>query len=115
MQTQTRQWAYGILAVAGIAATAYFNIQFIAEHGGFSLMLFLRESYANAASSSITNDLTVGVVAFLVWLFAESQRLEMSRPWVYVLLTFGVAFAFAFPLFLLMRERRLARLASVAS
>lgn len=86
MQTQTRQWVYGILAVAGIAATWYFNIQFIGEHGGVYLMLFLREAYANAASSSISNDLTGGVVAFLVWLFAESRRLEMPRPWVYVLL-----------------------------
>ena len=57
----------------------------------------------------------MSVVAFLVWLFAESRRLEMPRPWVYVVLTFGIAFAFAFPLFLLMRERRLARMASVAS
>ena len=112
MQTQTRQWAYGILAVAGVAATWHFNIQFIGEHGGFNLMHFFRDSYANTASSSISNDLTVGVVAFLVWLFAESRRLEMPRPWVYVLLTFGVAFAFAFPFFLLMRERRLAALAS---
>ena len=115
MQTQSRQWVYGVLALAGFVATSYFNIQFIGEHGGFSVMLFVRESYANAASSSITNDLTVGVVAFVVWLFAESRRLEMPRPWIYVLLTFGVAFAFAFPFFLLMRERRLASLASAPS
>ncbi len=115
MASQTRQWTYGILAIVGILATWYFNVRFMGEHGGFSLAVFLTEAYANPASSSIGNDLTVGVIAFLVWLFAECRRLDMSRPWVYVLLTFGIAFAFAFPLFLLMRERRLVSLASAAA
>jgi hypothetical protein len=32
----------------------------------------------------------------------------MKHAWAYVVLTFGVAFAFAAPLFLFMRERHLA-------
>jgi hypothetical protein len=34
----------------------------------------------------------------------------MHRWWLYVVLSFSVAFAFAFPLFLFMRERRLQEL-----
>jgi hypothetical protein len=37
----------------------------------------------------------------------EARRLEMRRAWFYVVTTFLVAFAFACPLFLLMRELRL--------
>ena len=36
MKSSTRQWIYGILAVAGIAATMYYNLAFIEQHGGFS-------------------------------------------------------------------------------
>jgi hypothetical protein len=114
MRSKNRQYIYGVLAVAGLLATWYFNFRFMEEHDGFSVAAFLAGGYANAAASSLTSDLTVGVLAFLVLLVAESRRLEMSRPWVYVALTFGVAFAFAFPLFLLMRERRLASLERAA-
>jgi len=34
----------------------------------------------------------------------EGYRLGMKRLWIYYLLTFMVAFAFAFPVFLFMRE-----------
>jgi len=38
--------------------------------------------------------------------------LSMSHWWIYVVLTFTVAIAFAFPLFLLNRERRLVQIES---
>jgi hypothetical protein len=47
----------------------------------------------------------------MIWMVREARRLEMRHAWVYVVLVFGVAFAFACPLFLLMRERRLAAVA----
>lgn len=110
MQSSTRQVIYGLLAIAGLVATWTFNLQFMAQHGSFSVGEFIAGGYANPAASSLSSDLTVGVLAFLVWLVAEARRLRMRRAWAYVVVTFGVAFAFAFPLFLLMRERRLAEL-----
>ena len=43
-----------------------------------------------------------------VWSFLRVRKKWWLGPVVFVLLTFGVAFAMAFPLFLLVRERRLA-------
>ena len=106
------QVIYGICAIAGVIFTMYFNVQFIIEHNGFSLATFINENYVNNASASISNDLLVVVVAFLVWSFVESRRLSMSNWWVYVVLTFGVAIAFALPLFLLNRERRISEISS---
>jgi hypothetical protein len=110
MQSEVRVWIYGVLAIVGVLVTWYFNLQFMAQTGSFDVSIFVSEIYVNAASSSIGNDLAVAVLAFLVWLFAECRRLEMPYPWVYALLTFGVAFAFALPFFLFMRERRIALL-----
>ena len=59
------------------------------------------------ATDQAGNDLLVALATFLVWSFAEVRRLGMRRWWVYPILTFGIAFAFAFPLFLFLRDRRL--------
>lgn len=102
-----RQGIYATGAIIGLCSTWFFNILFIQEHGGFPLVTFLGQMYANAASSSISNDLWVILCAFLFWSFHEARRLGMRRWWVYALLSLGVAAAFAIPLFLLMRDRKL--------
>ena len=108
MQPTFRTILYGLLALAGAAVTWYFNITFMIDAGGtFSLATFIKEGFANPAAASMASDVSIGAVAFLLWLPFETHRLAMRRWWVYGLLTLGVAFAFAFPLFLLMRERRL--------
>lgn len=108
-QSAKLQVLYGICALAGIICTMYFNIHFIIEHGGFSLETFITENYVNNASGSISNDFLVILVVFLIWSFVEAKRIAMPYWWVYILLTFSVALAFSFPLFLLMRERHLGK------
>lgn len=105
----TREKIYAALAVIGAIAPWYFNLQFFADPPAG--MGFVEALWVNAATSSFTVDLTVACLAFLVWMFAESRRLGMRYAWAYFFLTFLVAFACAFPLFLLMRERRMRELA----
>lgn len=108
MQPTIRTLLFGLLALAGAAVTWYFNIRFMLDAGGaFSLAAFIKDGFANPAAASLASDVSIGAVAFLLWLPFEARRLGMRRWWVYGVLTLGVAFAFAFPLFLLMRERRL--------
>jgi hypothetical protein len=66
---------------------------------------------ANPAASSISRDLAIGATAVLIWIVQESRRLQMrGLPWV-LLCCVTLAFACAAPLFLYLRERRLAELA----
>jgi Protein of unknown function DUF2834 len=108
MTSAHRQLIYGLAALAGLVATWYWNIQFMSEQGGFPVLTFVSDAYLNAASASISNDILVVTLAFLFWSFHEARRTGMQHWWLYPVLTFAVAMAFAFPLFLLMRERRLA-------
>lgn len=110
--SQQLQVIYGLFALCGIAFTMYFNIQFIIEHGSFSIATFISENYINNASSSITNDFLVILLVFLIWSFFEAKRIAMPKWWVYIALTFSIALAFSLPLFLLMRERHLAKVSS---
>lgn len=93
---------YFVLAIMGLFVTWYFNLQ-------PREINFIADLYANSASSSITNDLIVVVIAFLVWSFIETGRLKISYWWwaVCFILTFLIAAAFTVPLYLLLRERRL--------
>ncbi len=112
MRLTSRQMIYAALVAVGFAATWYFNLKFIAESGGsFGVVDFVAATYANSASSSISNDIAVASMAFLVWSFHEARRLGMRNWWAYLVLTFAVAFACSYPLFLLMRDRRLIVLA----
>lgn len=112
MTTTTRQIVFGATALIGVIVTWYFNLQFMAETGGFSIPEFVAATYVNTASSSISNDLLVVVFTFLFWSYTETKRLNMKYWWVTVAATFSIAIAFAFPLFMLLRERAITNMSS---
>ena len=108
MKSTHRQIVYAALAVVGLFSTWYFNIQFMmAQAPGASWVQFVTDSYATHASSSLTNDISVACLTFLFWSYFEAKRLHIKRWWLIVPLTFAIALAVAFPLFLLIRERKL--------
>ena len=108
MSSKAKQVIYALLAIIGLCVTWYFNLQLMQSPEGFSWGAFLADNYVNAASASITNDLLVVVAVFLFWSFFEARKLGMKHWWLYIPLTFIIAIAVAFPVFLLMRERKLA-------
>ena len=100
--------AYLLLAVLGLVMTWRYNLQFISEAGGsFSVTDFVAAANVNAAASSLGWDLMVACIAGLTWMFFESRRLGMRFYWLYFIFTFGVAYAFTFPLFLFFRQGKL--------
>jgi len=96
---------YLLLVVAGAAMTWRYNLQFMAEAGGsFDLGRFLADTSVNAAAQSLSWDLAISCLAGLVWIVLESRRLGMRHWWVYIAITFLVAWAAALPLYLFMRQ-----------
>lgn len=108
----TRDWTplavvYLLLAVAGLIGTWWFNALAIVQTVDFVGDL----TNSGPAVSSITVDLLVVAVAGSIFIIIEARRLRMRFGWLYVLASALTAFAFTFPLFLAMRERRQTRLA----
>jgi hypothetical protein len=99
--TDLRQIVYGVLAVVGLVGTWYFNLTYTGEAS------YLAAWFANAASSSAAVDLLVAFTAGSIFMLVEGRRLGMRAPWLYVVFGAVLAFAFTFPLFLLLRERAL--------
>jgi len=97
---------YGLLSVLGLVGTWYYNLQF---SGSGSSQGYVEAWFANPASSSAAVDVIVTALAACLFYVLEGRRLGRRWVWVLVPLTFLVALAFTFPLFLAWRERLLAR------
>ena len=92
-----------VLAIAGLVGTWIFNTMAIIQVRDF----FGDWVNSGPAVSSLTVDLLVVAVAGSILIVVESRRLGMKRAWLYIVLSGITAFAFTFPLFLAMRERKL--------
>lgn len=103
-----KQIIYGVLALLGITLTWYYNIQFALQYGAMDMGQFIADCFVNHAASSISWDVIIAAATFLTWSNIEAKRLQMKHWWLIPILTLGIALAFAFPLFLLLRERHLA-------
>jgi hypothetical protein len=95
---------YLVLAFLGLLGTWTLNILAIASGSDF-----VGEWTSNGfATQSLQVDLLVLAVAVGVFLVVEGRRLGMRGAWLFLPLAAVTAAAFAVPLFLALRERRLA-------
>ncbi|HEY9734997.1 MAG TPA: DUF2834 domain-containing protein [Trichocoleus sp.] len=117
MGSRLRQAIYASLTVLGFIWTNYYLVQFtIATKGeftpanllNFDIAAFIDQVWANPASSFIGVDVSIGALCAITLIAAEGRRLKMRFWGIYIALIFAVSFAFAVPLFLWVRERKLA-------
>ncbi len=106
--------AYLILALSGLLVGLFFLHglldQLRADPQASVIDVVVGSSTGNALAPGIVTDTVLAGFAFLIWLVHEAASLSMRRPWVYVALFFATPLGFLAPLFLFMRERKLAKL-----
>jgi len=100
-------WVYLAVALIGLVGTAWFNVRSVLEPSGDA---FFAAWFANPAVSSLAWDLLAAASAASIFIILEGRRLGIRWYWAYVVLSFVTAVGFTFPLFLAVRERRLAHL-----
>lgn len=98
---------YLVLALIGLIGTWYFNFEFFALSTDVS---YLEAWFANPASSSAAVDIIVVALMGSVFMLVEGWRLKFQWVWILIPLSFFIALAFTFPLFLAIREIRLSQL-----
>ena len=110
-QVKWLKWVYLILAILGAVLPTLANIEFAKSYGpSFDIQLFIELANNNPASQSLSRDLFIGSTAVFIWIISESKKLEMKNLWIVILTTFTIAFAFSAPLFLYLRELRIAEI-----
>ena len=99
---------YGLFCIPGAIIPWYFNLQHSFAKGALLTPAeLIIGGFVTPLASSLTSDFLIGTTPVLIWMVIEARRLKMRNWWAYVVLTFLIAFAFACPLFLMMRELKL--------
>ena len=102
---------YGAIALLALVGTWGNNLGYM--HLGLvgANLRFWQDTLANPASKSITVDLFFLGLAVFLWMVLEARRLKMRGVWLYLIVGMLVAISVSVPVFLINRERALARLA----
>jgi Terpene cyclase DEP1 len=95
---------YFVLAIFGLCATWYYNIQYFAQGDAAAFSTYLQSALVNLVTTGITVDVYFSACVFSIWVLRESTRVGLQRFFVYIALCFGIGLAFALPLFLAFRE-----------
>ena len=72
---------------------------------------YLDAWFGSAVDWVLSLDILLVAIAGSAFMIFEARKLGMKRVWLYVMLSGVTAFAFTLPLFLAMREKKLAALA----
>ena len=91
-----------ILSIVGLVTAWIFNG--IASVTGQN---YLDAWFGSAVDWVLSLDILIVAIAGSAFMIFEAKKLGMKRVWLYIALSGVTAFAFTFPLFLAMRERRL--------
>ena len=108
-QHRRRFWFYLVVSIIGLTTAWIFNGIAVMQGQGFTD--YLQAWFTTPLDWVLSLDLLVVAVAGSAFMIFEARRLGIKRVWLYIVASGITAFAFTFPLFLAMRERKLAELA----
>lgn len=101
------QYLYLILCILGTLLPCSQLLPFLREHG-LNVSLIIEQLFANRISSFFGLDVIISSLVLWVLVLTEGRRLQMRNLWVYIVCNLLVGLSLGLPLFLYMRERRMA-------
>ncbi len=99
---------YAAVAVLALYFTWSNNLAFISANPDAGIMGFVEATTVNAAAASISWDLTFLLASCFIFMAVEARKHRIRFVWAYYLLSFMIAVAVMFPLFMIARELRMA-------
>ena len=103
----TLKSAYLALCVAGTVAPCALFLPFLRDHG-LDLRLFVEQLFSTPVSGFFGMDVIVSSIVLWVLVIAEGRRLRMKHLWAPIAANLAIGVSLGLPLFLYMREARLA-------
>ena len=104
-------YLYLILSIVGGGFTFYFVFEGMMENSGtFDVISFVQSTWTtNPYAKSLSCDFWTGAIAGTLFILLEGMRIKIKNLYLYLVATFLIGFAFAFPLFLFFRHQKLAK------
>lgn len=101
-----------LIAIVSAAAAWWHGIAWVREGGNLLLLpTFFIDAYrSGSAAAFLTIDILAAWLVFLIWVVPDAVRVGLGarKGWLYFGLSF-IGTCFAFPLYLVARERHLAK------
>lgn len=117
MPSTLKHGLFVVFAVASLLAVWPHAFAWMQAGGNIiNLPSFFIDSYhSGSAAAFLTIDIAVAWITFMIWVVGDAARIGLGARWgwIFVALSF-LGTCFAFPLYLVMRERHLARVGQVA-
>ncbi|WP_299708934.1 DUF2834 domain-containing protein [uncultured Tenacibaculum sp.] len=107
------KYLYLFLAILGMCYTWYYNIQYFQTANDPSFLNFFADAKVNFAGKSLNADLLVVVLTFFAFYIPDAIKLKIKYWWILIPLTFIIAVAFTFPLYLYLRTNALEKRSSI--
>jgi Terpene cyclase DEP1 len=102
---------YVVLALFGLATTWMHGFAWMAAGGNIlNLYSFFRDAYVSGdAAAFLTIDILIAWGVFMIWVVGDATKIGLGsgKGWLFLALS-GLGTCFAFPLYLVVRERFLA-------
>ena len=114
MNTQSlRHICYALFAVLSLVFAWYYGIAWIAEGGNLINLpsFFIDSFHSGNAAAFLTIDIAIVWFVYMIWVVPDAIKIGLGARtgWLFLLLSF-LGTCFAFPLYLIARERRQARI-----
>jgi Terpene cyclase DEP1 len=93
-------WIYLALAVLGLLVTWSYFFQFFAAGGTILPASFLAAAMVNPVASAMTADIYLSAIAFAIWVYSDSRRSGIGKPWFFIALCFALGLCVAWPFYL---------------
>ncbi|MCH9685285.1 MAG: DUF2834 domain-containing protein [Deltaproteobacteria bacterium] len=98
---------YAVIAVLALYFTWSNNLAFMSANPDAGITGFVDATTVNAAAASISWDLTFLLASCFIFMAVEARKHRVRFVWVYYLLSFLIAVAVMFPLFMIARELKM--------
>lgn len=107
------QATYLIFCILGTVLPYSQFVPFLLAHG-VDIKLFFEQLFANRIAGFFGMDVIVSSLVFWTFVIWEGSRLKMKNLGIYIVSNLLVGVSLALPLFLLMRQRKIEAVGSVA-
>ena len=108
------QYLYLVLCILGTLLPYSQFLPFLREHG-LDVSLLIKDLFANRISGFFGLDVIVSSIVLWVLVLTEGRRRQMRHLWIYIVCNLLVGVSLGLPLFLYMRERKIAHGEAIVS
>ena len=117
MPTSVKHGLFVVFAMGSLLAAWPHAFAWMQAGGNIiNLPSFFIDSFrSGSAAAFLTIDIAVAWIVFMIWVVGDATRIGLGARWGWTFLALSfLGTCFAFPLYLVMRERHLARAGLVA-